>query len=242
MQDHLWESCGSVVSPDDLCRSLICLHRLSGSSVFSSSREDLRCRRLMLVSCHLCDVITWWEQKLSALKIVVLSHSPTQDKRNSELVAKRPCREVTCCKVNVQMVITKLYLALKEGGLKGVKTCHRSKPRGVQFKAWVYVESLGPKCVCGIGVHPVFIWRPLCTDILEQILYLVRLISFDWSRVGVWLPHMVNDILSAGNSNDTPRYFMGTMPLPGVGTCHPLLGFALRGGVRKTHSTEFRFL
>ncbi|GFX33354.1 hypothetical protein TNCV_812161 [Trichonephila clavipes] len=27
----------------------------------------------MLVSCHLCDVITWWEQKLSALKIVVLS-------------------------------------------------------------------------------------------------------------------------------------------------------------------------
>ncbi|GFX66953.1 hypothetical protein TNCV_4180781 [Trichonephila clavipes] len=32
----------------------------------------------------------------SALKIVVLSHSPTQDKRNSELVAKRPCREVTC--------------------------------------------------------------------------------------------------------------------------------------------------
>ncbi|GFT77139.1 uncharacterized protein TNCV_4044671 [Trichonephila clavipes] len=73
MQDHLWESCGSVVSPDDLCRSLICLHRLSGSSVFSSGREDLRCRRLMLVSCHLCDVITWWEQKLSALKIVVLS-------------------------------------------------------------------------------------------------------------------------------------------------------------------------
>ncbi|GFV30000.1 uncharacterized protein TNCV_3100771 [Trichonephila clavipes] len=75
MQDHLWESCGSVVSPDDLCRSLICLHRLSGSSVFSSGREDLRCRRLMLVSCHLCDVITWWEQKLSALKIVVLSAS-----------------------------------------------------------------------------------------------------------------------------------------------------------------------
>ncbi|GFV85561.1 uncharacterized protein TNCV_3773851 [Trichonephila clavipes] len=73
MQDHLWESCGSVVSPDDLCRSLICLHRLSGSSVFSSDREDLRCRRLMLVSWHLCDVITWWEQKLSALKIVVLS-------------------------------------------------------------------------------------------------------------------------------------------------------------------------
>ncbi|GFT06555.1 uncharacterized protein TNCV_3356721 [Trichonephila clavipes] len=73
MQDHLWESCGSVVSPDDLCWSLICLHRLSGSSVFSSGREDLRCRRLMLVSCHLCDVITWWEQKLSALKIVVLS-------------------------------------------------------------------------------------------------------------------------------------------------------------------------
>ncbi|GFX31442.1 hypothetical protein TNCV_432841 [Trichonephila clavipes] len=36
-------------------------------------QEDLRCRRLMLVSCHLCDVITWWEQKLSALKIVVLS-------------------------------------------------------------------------------------------------------------------------------------------------------------------------
>ncbi|GFX15635.1 hypothetical protein TNCV_2131211 [Trichonephila clavipes] len=26
---------------------------------------------LMLVSCHLCDVITWWEQKLSALKIVL---------------------------------------------------------------------------------------------------------------------------------------------------------------------------
>ncbi|GFT82772.1 uncharacterized protein TNCV_4433651 [Trichonephila clavipes] len=75
MQDHPWESCGSVVSPDDLCRSLICLHRLSGSSVFSSGREDLRCRRLMLVSCHLCDVITWWEQKLSALKIVVLSLS-----------------------------------------------------------------------------------------------------------------------------------------------------------------------
>ncbi|GFW45442.1 uncharacterized protein TNCV_4702531 [Trichonephila clavipes] len=74
MQDHLWESCGSVVSPDDLCRSLICLHRLSGSSVFSSGREDLRCRRLMLVSCHLCDVITWWEQKLSALKIVILSN------------------------------------------------------------------------------------------------------------------------------------------------------------------------
>ncbi|GFY01721.1 uncharacterized protein TNCV_1467131 [Trichonephila clavipes] len=73
MQDHLWESCGSVVSPDDLCRSLICLHRLSGSSAFSSGREDLRCRRLMLVSCHPCDVITWWEQKLSALKIVVLS-------------------------------------------------------------------------------------------------------------------------------------------------------------------------
>ncbi|GFS70016.1 uncharacterized protein TNCV_747951 [Trichonephila clavipes] len=73
MQDHLWDSCGSVVSPDDLCWSLICLHRLSGSSVFSSGREDLRCRRLMLVSCHLCDVITWWEQKLSALKIVVLS-------------------------------------------------------------------------------------------------------------------------------------------------------------------------
>ncbi|GFS81296.1 uncharacterized protein TNCV_1224891 [Trichonephila clavipes] len=73
MQDQLWESCGSVVSPDDLCWSLICLHRLSGSSVFSSGREDLRCRRLMLVSCHLCDVITWWEQKLSALKIVVLS-------------------------------------------------------------------------------------------------------------------------------------------------------------------------
>ncbi|GFS84368.1 DUF5641 domain-containing protein [Trichonephila clavipes] len=48
---------------------------------------------------HLCDVITWWEHKLSALKIVVLSHSPTQDKRNSELVAKRPCREVACCKV-----------------------------------------------------------------------------------------------------------------------------------------------
>ncbi|GFT32016.1 hypothetical protein TNCV_3468611 [Trichonephila clavipes] len=61
-------------------------------------------------------------------------------------------------------------------------------------------------------------------------------------KVGVWLPHTVNDILSAGNSSDTPRYFMGTMPLPGVGTCHPLLGFALRGGVRKTHSTEFRFL
>ncbi|GFV90804.1 uncharacterized protein TNCV_2323731 [Trichonephila clavipes] len=76
MQDHLWESCGSVVSPDDLCRSLICLHRLSGSSVFSSGREDLRCRHLMLVSCHLCDVITWWEQKLSALKIVVLSKNP----------------------------------------------------------------------------------------------------------------------------------------------------------------------
>ncbi|GFW30537.1 uncharacterized protein TNCV_454751 [Trichonephila clavipes] len=76
MQDHLWESCGSVVSPDDLCRSLICLHRLSGSSVFSSGREDLRCRRLMLVSCHLCDVITWWEQKLSALKIVILSLPP----------------------------------------------------------------------------------------------------------------------------------------------------------------------
>ncbi|GFV57154.1 transposable element Tcb2 transposase [Trichonephila clavipes] len=75
MQDHLWESCGSVVSPDDLCRSLICLHRLSGSSVFSSGREDLRCWRLMLVSCHLCDVITWWELKLSALKIVVLSVS-----------------------------------------------------------------------------------------------------------------------------------------------------------------------
>ncbi|GFW82261.1 uncharacterized protein TNCV_3817421 [Trichonephila clavipes] len=74
MQDHHWESCGSVVSPDDLCRSLIYLHRLSGSSVFSSGREDLRCRRLMLVSCHLCDVITWWEQKLSALKIVVLSN------------------------------------------------------------------------------------------------------------------------------------------------------------------------
>ncbi|GFT13181.1 uncharacterized protein TNCV_4295571 [Trichonephila clavipes] len=73
MQDHLWESCGSVVSPDDLCRSLICRHRLSGSSAFSSGREDLRCRRLMLVSCHRCDVITWWEQKLSALKIVVLS-------------------------------------------------------------------------------------------------------------------------------------------------------------------------
>ncbi|GFY31444.1 uncharacterized protein TNCV_4990031 [Trichonephila clavipes] len=75
MQDHLWESCGSVVSLDDLCQSLICLHRLSGSSVFSSGRKDLRCRRLMLVSCHLCDVITWWEQKLSALKIVVLSDS-----------------------------------------------------------------------------------------------------------------------------------------------------------------------
>ncbi|GFX52902.1 uncharacterized protein TNCV_3227701 [Trichonephila clavipes] len=73
MQDHLWESCGSFVSPDDLCRSLICVHRLSGSSAFSSGREDLRCRRLMLVSFHLCDVITWWEQKLSALKIVVLS-------------------------------------------------------------------------------------------------------------------------------------------------------------------------
>ncbi|GFT06837.1 uncharacterized protein TNCV_18151 [Trichonephila clavipes] len=73
MQDHLWESCGSVVSPYDLCRSLICLHRLSGSSALSSSREDLRCRRLMLVSCHLWGVITWWEQKLSALKIVVLS-------------------------------------------------------------------------------------------------------------------------------------------------------------------------
>ncbi|GFT97093.1 uncharacterized protein TNCV_177191 [Trichonephila clavipes] len=73
MQDHLWESCCSVVSPDDLCRSLICLHRLSGSSAFSSGREALRCRRLMLVSCHLCDVITRWEQKLSALKIVVLS-------------------------------------------------------------------------------------------------------------------------------------------------------------------------
>ncbi|GFV81512.1 uncharacterized protein TNCV_52361 [Trichonephila clavipes] len=67
------DRCSSVVSPDDLCRSLICLHRLSGSSAFSSGREDLRCRRLMLVSCHLCDVITWWEQKLSALKIVVLS-------------------------------------------------------------------------------------------------------------------------------------------------------------------------
>ncbi|GFX88745.1 uncharacterized protein TNCV_1557901 [Trichonephila clavipes] len=67
MQDHLWESCGSVVSPDDFCRSLVCLHRLSGSSVFSSGREDLRCRRLMLVSCHLCDAITWWEQKLSLL-------------------------------------------------------------------------------------------------------------------------------------------------------------------------------
>ncbi|GFW17184.1 uncharacterized protein TNCV_2763071 [Trichonephila clavipes] len=77
MQDHLWESCGSVVSPDDLCRSLICLHRLSGSSVFSSGREDLRCRRLRLVSCHLCDVITWWEQKLSALKIVIRSRFPT---------------------------------------------------------------------------------------------------------------------------------------------------------------------
>ncbi|GFS78288.1 uncharacterized protein TNCV_3172311 [Trichonephila clavipes] len=73
MQDHLWESCGSVVSPDDLCLSLICLHRLSGSSAFSSGREDLRCRSLMLVSCQLCDVITWWEQKLSALKIFVLS-------------------------------------------------------------------------------------------------------------------------------------------------------------------------
>ncbi|GFX93285.1 uncharacterized protein TNCV_4761641 [Trichonephila clavipes] len=58
MEDHLWESCGSVVSPDDLCRSLICLHRLSGSSAFSSGREDLRCRRLMLVTCHLGDVIT----------------------------------------------------------------------------------------------------------------------------------------------------------------------------------------
>ncbi|GFS61378.1 hypothetical protein TNCV_3105581 [Trichonephila clavipes] len=57
-----------------------------------------------------------------------------------------------------------------------------------------------------IGVHPVFIWRPLHFRILERILYLVRLISFDWSRVGVWLPHTVNDILSAGNSNDTPRY------------------------------------
>ncbi|PRD28987.1 UNVERIFIED_CONTAM: hypothetical protein NCL1_30775 [Trichonephila clavipes] len=73
MQDHLWESCGSVVSPDDLCRSLICLHRLPGSSAFFSGRDDLRCPRLMLVSCHLGDVITWWEQKLSALKIVVLS-------------------------------------------------------------------------------------------------------------------------------------------------------------------------
>ncbi|GFT27672.1 transposable element Tcb1 transposase [Trichonephila clavipes] len=73
MQDHLWESCGSVVSPDDLCRSLICLHRLSGSSAFSTSREDLRCRRLMLFSCHLGDVIFWREQKLSALKIAVLS-------------------------------------------------------------------------------------------------------------------------------------------------------------------------
>ncbi|GFW68568.1 uncharacterized protein TNCV_529231 [Trichonephila clavipes] len=73
MQDHLWESCSSVVSPDDLCWSLICLHRLSGSSAFSTGREDLRCRHLMLVSCHLGDVITWWEQKLSALKIVVLS-------------------------------------------------------------------------------------------------------------------------------------------------------------------------
>ncbi|GFW48190.1 uncharacterized protein TNCV_2382741 [Trichonephila clavipes] len=43
MQDHLWESCGSVVSPDDLCRSLICLHRLSGSSVFSSGRKTDWC-------------------------------------------------------------------------------------------------------------------------------------------------------------------------------------------------------
>ncbi|GFU45608.1 dimer_Tnp_hAT domain-containing protein [Trichonephila clavipes] len=30
--------------------------------------------------------------------------------------------------------------------------------------------------------------------------------SFDWSGVGAWLPHTVNDILSAGHSNDTPRY------------------------------------
>ncbi|GFX42904.1 hypothetical protein TNCV_5072681 [Trichonephila clavipes] len=36
---------------------------------------------------------------------------------------------------------------LRKGGWKGVKTCRRSKPRGVQFKAWVYVESLGPKSV-----------------------------------------------------------------------------------------------
>ncbi|GFT79189.1 transposable element Tc1 transposase [Trichonephila clavipes] len=64
----------------------------------SASTLRKQCVFLMLVSCHLCDVITWWEQKLSALQIVVLSHSPTQDKRNSELVAKRPCREVTCCK------------------------------------------------------------------------------------------------------------------------------------------------
>ncbi|GFS60800.1 hypothetical protein TNCV_2001881 [Trichonephila clavipes] len=37
-----------------------------------------------------------------------------------------------------------------------------------------------------IGVHPVFIWRHLHFRILERILYFVRLISFDWSRVSVW--------------------------------------------------------
>ncbi|GFS65863.1 uncharacterized protein TNCV_390891 [Trichonephila clavipes] len=91
MQDHLWESCGSVVSPYDLCRSLICLHRLAGSSAFSSGREDLLCRRLVLVSCHLCDVITWWEQKLSALKIVVLSGD--QDKSWAPHVVCSVCVE-----------------------------------------------------------------------------------------------------------------------------------------------------
>ncbi|GFY06981.1 hypothetical protein TNCV_4202521 [Trichonephila clavipes] len=39
--------------------------------------------------------------------------------------------------------------------------------------------------------------------------------------------------LSAGNPNDTPRYhdiLWVQCPFLGVGTCHPLLGFALKGG------------
>ncbi|GFY06984.1 hypothetical protein TNCV_4202551 [Trichonephila clavipes] len=53
--------------------------------------------------------------------------------------------------------------------------------------------------------------------------------------------------LSAGNPNDTPRYhdiLWVQCPFLGVGTCHPLLGFALKGGSQRmvTASRSMTFL
>ncbi|GFU84607.1 hypothetical protein TNCV_4571761, partial [Trichonephila clavipes] len=57
---------------DDLCRSLICLPGSQEQCVFQwQGRFTMSASDVGLVSS--CDVSTWWEQKLSALKIVVLS-------------------------------------------------------------------------------------------------------------------------------------------------------------------------